>query len=478
MKIQSKLTILLLLLSSGVIIAAGIFSTISIDNYFRARIINEMTTQANEFEYVIRTFSDTDSLRYDHLKQLAHSANLRLTLIDNQGKVLFESELPESQLPTVENHLGRPEVREATTKEFGTNIRHSATINIDMLYLAKNIRTPLPAESGYSNVKFLRLGVPLTFVNEVMRDIQTKIIFTSAFVLFVVAAVTFFVSRRIAKPISTMATIAEEIRSGNLDKRIPVRTSDELGRLAESLNSMVDKLNEDISKLKKLERVRSEFLGNVSHELRTPIFAMQGMLETLLHGALDDKEVSRDFVERALKNAERLNTLLGDLIEISRIESGEMKMSFRYFDVNEFLSNIITEMKQFAEQKSISILYEKTGSSLSAFGDQERLKQAVINLIDNAVKYTQPKGTVTVSSFHSDGKIKIVVKDSGIGIAQEHLARIFERFYRVDRERSRESGGTGLGLAIVKHIIEAHGSHVEVQSEVGKGSEFSFELKS
>ncbi|MBI3194799.1 MAG: HAMP domain-containing protein, partial [Ignavibacteriae bacterium] len=386
------------------------------------------------------------------------------------------SELPESQLTNVENHLLRPEVQEALIKEFGTNVRHSTTINIDMLYLAKLIRLPFPPERGFSNVKFLRLGVPLTYVDEVMRDIQTKIIFTSVLVLLVVAAVTFFVSKRIAKPISTMATIAEDIRSGNLDKRIPVRNSDELGKLAESLNSMVDKLNEDISKLKKLERVRSEFLGNVSHELRTPIFAMQGMLETLLHGALDDKEVNRDFVERALKNTERLNMLLGDLIEISRIESGEMKMSFRYFDVNDFLSNIISEMKQFAEQKSISLQYEKT-SPLSAFGDQERLKQAVINLIDNAIKYTQPKGSVTVSSFQSDGKVKIAVKDSGIGIAQEHLARIFERFYRVDRERSRESGGTGLGLAIVKHIIEAHGSHVEVSSEIGKGSVFSFMLK-
>ncbi len=477
MRIQSKLTILLLLLSCGVVIAAGIFSFISIDKYFRTRIINEMTTQANEFEYVIRTFPDSDSLRYHHLQQLAHAANLRLTLIDDQGKVLFESELPESQLPTVENHLSRTEVQIALMKEFGTNIRHSATINIDMLYLAKNIRTPFPAESGYSLVKFLRLGVPLTFVNEVMREIQAKIIFTSAIVLLVVVAVSFFVSRQISKPISTMAKIAEEIRSGNLEKRIPVRTSDELGKLAESLNSMVDKLNEDISKLKKLERVRSEFLGNVSHELRTPIFAMQGMLETLLHGALDDKEVSRDFVERALKNTERLNTLLGDLIEISRIESGEMKMSFRFFDVNEFLSQIVTEMEQFSKQKNISLQLEQSAGNVSAYGDQERLKQALLNLIDNAIKYTQQNGTVTVSASQADGKTKLLVRDTGIGIAEEHQARIFERFYRVDRERSRESGGTGLGLAIVKHIVEAHGSHVEVKSIVGKGSEFSFELK-
>ncbi|MBI3190040.1 MAG: HAMP domain-containing protein, partial [Ignavibacteriales bacterium] len=320
MKIQTKLTILLLILSSGVIIAAGIFSTISIDNYFRTRIINEMTTQANEFEYMLRLFSDDDSLLYKHLQELARSAKLRLTLINANGIVIFESELVETKLSLVENHLHRPEIQEALKNGIGSNIRHSSTINIDMLYLAKIIQPPFPMSGDFSEVQFLRVGVPLTYVNDVMRDIQNKIIYTSFIVLVVVAVITLLVSRQIAKPITTMAKIAEEIRLGNLEKRIPVHSSDELGKLAESLNSMVDKLNEDITKLKKLERVRSEFLGNVSHELRTPIFAMQGMLETLLHGALDDKEVSRDFVERALKNTERLNMLLGDLIEISRIE--------------------------------------------------------------------------------------------------------------------------------------------------------------
>jgi two-component system phosphate regulon sensor histidine kinase PhoR len=240
---------------------------------------------------------------------------------------------------------------------------------------------------------------------------------------------------------------------------------------------MVDKLNEDITKLKKLERVRSEFLGNVSHELRTPIFAIQGMIETLLQGAIDDKEVNRDFLQRALHNTQNLNTLLGDLIEISRIESGEMKMSFRYFPVREFLVNVVADLQELARLKEIQLLLEDPGSTAEVMGDKERLKQVMVNLIENAIKYNKPGGRVVVSYRPSAGAVQVLVQDAGVGIPHEHLTRIFERFYRVDKERSREAGGTGLGLAIVKHIVEAHGSKVEVRSEVGKGSTFSFELR-
>jgi two-component system phosphate regulon sensor histidine kinase PhoR len=218
-------------------------------------------------------------------------------------------------------------------------------------------------------------------------------------------------------------------------------------------------------------------LGNVSHELRTPIFALQGMLETLLNGALDDRTVNRDFVQRALDNTQRLNTLLGDLIEISRIESGEMKMSFRYFDLSEFLEHIMEEMLPIARKNNLELLFTKFQEKIEVLGDKERLRQVMINLIDNAIKYTNAGGNITLSCERANDGVRIEVKDTGTGISQEHLPRIFERFYRIDKERSREAGGTGLGLAIVKHIIEAHGSKVDVQSEVTKGSTFSFSLK-
>jgi two-component system phosphate regulon sensor histidine kinase PhoR len=174
----------------------------------------------------------------------------------------------------------------------------------------------------------------------------------------------------------------------------------------------------------------------------------------------------------------RLNNLLTDLIDISRIESGEMKMSFRYFDLRDFLQNVLHELRPMAEQSGIRLFFEyESHAPVEVLGDKERLHEALNNLILNAIKYNNPNGEVRVSYDILDGAVRIVVADTGIGIAPEHLPRIFERFYRVDKERSRETGGTGLGLAIVKHIVEAHGSKVDVRSELGKGSAFSFTLR-
>ena len=477
MNIRTKLTLLLLVVSILVIATAGVMSTYLLDSYFESRIVEELTTQSREFESILRNCPMDQSTRYGRLQGISRAANLRLTLISGDGRVLFESELPEGELAGIENHRTRPEVQDALLHGTGTNARRSATLSIEMLYLARRLDSPPPPESGFADAAVLRIGLPLIQISSVLADIRGTIIIVSIAVMVIVLGISFVVSKRLARPIHEMAAIAEEIRSGSLEKRIPVLSHDEFGKLAESLNSMVDKLNEDIAKLKKLERVRSEFLGNVSHELRTPIFAMQGMLETLLHGALDDREVGRDFLQRTLANTERLNTLLGDLIEISRIESGDMKMSFRYFSLNDFLTQIHADSTVPAGQKDITVSLQLPEAPIDALGDRDRLKQVMVNLIDNGIKYTPQGGRITISVLKERDKVRISVADTGYGIAKEHLPRIFERFYRVDKERSREAGGTGLGLAIVKHIIEAHESTVEVESEPGKGSTFSFTLK-
>ena len=477
MKIRTKLIILLFTFSVCVIIAAGIFSAISLKSYFHSRFITDLGILTDQFEYLIRTLPKDKINSYDYFRRYAHTAKVRLTLISIDGKVIFESEVSEVQLQNIENHFYRKEIQDAYNKGTGTNTRKSATLDLDMLYYARSITEPLPGSCSFENTKFIRIGVPLTHVNEATADIRNKILVASIIVLIIITLLIFYISRKISQPIQEMEKIAAEVRAGNMEKRIPVRSSDEIGRLTETLNAMLEKLHEDINKLKKLETIRSEFLGNVSHELRTPIFAIQGMLETLLHGALDDPEARKDFVQRALANTQRLNTLLNDLIEISRIESGDMKMSFRYFTLNEFLKQIISEMEPAARQKGITLDAISNHENTDVYGDKERIKQALINLIDNALKYNKPGGKVVVSSRIAGGQAVISVEDTGVGIAPEHIGRIFERFYRVDKERSREAGGTGLGLAIVKHIVEAHGSKVEVQSKKGEWSKFSFSLK-
>lgn len=477
MSIRVKLTATLLIFALAVIASMGILSSLSLDNYFRDRIISELMTQSEEIEYLIRTSIKSDSSDYARLQTFAASARLRLTLISPAGSVLFESDLSHSRLSEIENHSDRDEIRIASKSGTGTSVRHSRTLNTDMLYFARRLDLPFPEKSGYEDAKFIRLSVSLTSVSDVMNEIHNKIIIIGSILLLFVLALALGLSTQLSKPIETMASYAEQISRGNYEVRLPLPRTKELRKLAETINGTLQKVEQDIIQLKKLERVRSEFLGNVSHELRTPIFTIQGLIETLLGGAVDDKTVNRDFLDRALQNTQRLNTLLTDLIEISRIESGEMKMSFRYFPINELLEQVRSEMEYAAEQKSIEISIQTKDKSPEVYGDRERLKQVFINLVDNSIKYSRSGSKVTLECDDLEDKVLLSVRDNGPGIAGEHIPRIFERFYRVDKERSRDEGGTGLGLAIVKHIVEAHGCRVDVRSELGRGTTFSFALK-
>jgi two-component system phosphate regulon sensor histidine kinase PhoR len=333
-------------------------------------------------------------------------------------------------------------------------------------------------DGGRLSGGFVRAAINIEDLATFSANVQRVIWAVGLLAIVILLLVSSQLAKRITEPIRRIAATADAIRDGDVRRRVHVTSTDEIGVLATGINDMAEKLGNDIEQLRKLERVRSEFLANVSHELRTPIFSIQGFLETLLDGAVDDPQVNREFLEKAHNHATRLNALLSDLIEISRIESGEMKMSSRYFPLREFLDQIVGEMQPQAARKSLSLSFEPTiPIDDKVFGDRERLKQAMINLIDNAIKYTEPGGSITVRASREGARAAIQVQDTGCGIPKEHHGRIFERFYRVDRARSREVGGTGLGLAIVKHIVEAHGGTVRVESEVGRGSSFTFSLK-
>jgi two-component system phosphate regulon sensor histidine kinase PhoR len=306
-------------------------------------------------------------------------------------------------------------------------------------------------------------------------------------ILIVTVAAGFFWvhAKRLVRPIADLVPQTTEITTSRLEvtNHGKHQVPEELRSLANAINQIGEKQERDYEAMEKLERVRSEFLANVSHELRTPIFAVQGFLETLLDGAVDDPAVNRDFLSRAHTQSDRLNALLNDLIDISRIESGEMRMSFRIFDIQPFLKDVVAEMNAIAEGKQIKLHFSanvKPSHEVEVFGDKERLKQVMINLTDNAIKYTETGGSVRVELYDKDPKdkeITVVIRDNGIGIPPEHIPRLFERFYRVNKDRSRSSpGGTGLGLAICKHIVEAHRGEISVESQPGKGSAFSVVL--
>ncbi|GAB4134233.1 MAG: hypothetical protein Fur0015_07360 [Ignavibacteriales bacterium] len=271
-------------------------------------------------------------------------------------------------------------------------------------------------------------------------------------------------------------TFAQKLINMEINTQSEIKFNDILQTFEETFQKLFEDKKSTINNLKKVELARTEFLGNVSHELRTPIFAIQGFIETLLNGAIDDKNVNKIYLEKAFKHTENLNNLLNDLIDISMIESGKMRMSFRYFNLYEFLSTIHSEHVNTATNKNLTLILECKNSGLMVYGDLNRLKQVMNNLIQNAIKYTD-EGEIKISASDFGNKVEISVKDTGTGIPKEDLTRIFERFYRVDKDRSRLAGGTGLGLAIVKHIIEAHNEKIQVESNLGEGTKFSFFLR-
>jgi two-component system, OmpR family, phosphate regulon sensor histidine kinase PhoR len=275
-------------------------------------------------------------------------------------------------------------------------------------------------------------------------------------------------------PLKDFQSTLQSIARGNTSLRVNLEKARVIRPIGELVNMVAGSMNEDLLRLKKLERFRSEFLGNVSHELRTPIFSIQGLLETLVNGAIDDASVNKNFLLRALANTERLNRLLEDLIDISRVESGELKLKFRFFDVVPLVRTVIGELQEKAAQQNISLTWNASESQFEAYGDKERIRQVLVNLVDNALKYSGPGASVTVTLRKNNDAVEITIADTGIGISPEHLPRIFERFYRIDKDRSRDAGGTGLGLAIAKHIVEAHHSTISAASSPGKGTQFTF----
>ena len=250
--------------------------------------------------------------------------------------------------------------------------------------------------------------------------------------------------------------------------------------IGEELTAWADTNDKEIARLKESERFRKQYLGNVAHELKTPIFNIQGYISTLLDGGLEDELINRKFLERAEKSIDRLINIVNDLDTISKLESSMNRLQMEQFDIVALAREIAEQAEMEADRKHIRIRVKGAGNLPSPFwvlADKHFIGQVLVNLIINSIHYGREGGTTNVRFRDMLDRILIEVEDNGQGIGKEDIPRIFERFYRTDKGRSREQGGTGLGLAIVKHIVEAHGEHVAVRSEPGVGTTFSFTLK-
>lgn len=244
------------------------------------------------------------------------------------------------------------------------------------------------------------------------------------------------------------------------------------------ISDYAEKKQQEIEELKRMEAFRREFIADVSHELKTPIFSAQGFVHTLLDGAVEDKKVRSKFLKKAAKSLDGLDILVQELLTISQMETGEIKMHYESFDIVDLVSEVFDQLEDKAKKKKINLEFEEDYEApVFVYADYQRIYQVIINLITNGIKYTKKDGAVKIGIKEIEKKIEVSVTDNGRGIPKEDLGRIFERFYRVEKSRSKNKGGTGLGLAIVKHIMEAHDSRIEVWSEPKVGSKFWFKLK-
>ena len=253
--------------------------------------------------------------------------------------------------------------------------------------------------------------------------------------------------------------------------------SNDLNNLNNEILAWAEDRKNEIEQLKKLEVYRREFLGNVSHELKTPIFNIQGYVLTLLDGGLEDPSINRNYLVRAEKSVDRMITIIDDLEAISQLETGELQIELERFEINVLLKDVIDSLEMKATAKGIILSTVDENKPIFVLADRFRIRQVFVNLLVNSIKYGKEYGETKVRFYDVGNNISIEVADNGIGITKEHLPRLFERFYRVDKSRSRDQGGTGLGLAIVKHIMEAHNQTITVMSTESVGTVFTFSLK-
>jgi signal transduction histidine kinase len=319
----------------------------------------------------------------------------------------------------------------------------------------------------------LRVVQPEPILFQLVREMQWTLLLGMVMALLLALVGSWIAAHKVTQPLQTITSSALNVGEGELDESIQVETrAAEIQDLAKSLDRASNSFREKIDELERLTRLQSEFIGNVSHEVRNPIFAISGYLEALGSPSLADAQ-RRRYADKALMNLQRLNNLFNDLIEIARLEYREDLIKPAVFDIQDLVDEVAEMLRPKATDKDLTLVVDNPRFMVEA--DRNRIRQVLVNLIDNAIAYTD-SGSVRCRVRRRLDKIRIEVVDTGKGIAEEHLDRIFERFYRVDPDRSRKSGGTGLGLSIVKQIIQAHGEQMHVESTLGRGTRFWFEL--
>ena len=588
MKIRSLKLKLIFSYILVIILAFGLFA-LFLDKNLEENSLRDLKTSLENQAQLIEsqlssvTISQAQTPVLESLVQdLSLKIKSRITIVDNIGQVLADSQKLLKDIPEMENHASRPEIKLALSGSTGEQMRYSSTLKMKMLYVA----VPIKSAKGISGV--LRLALPLTNVEKMLEGIRNAIIYSIIFALGLAIVLSILITSGIIRPINKIIDVSRKFSAGDFTHKINHDSKDEIGELADTLNKMAQDIEEkvravniqnqqlstifnsmiegvivtdkksrivsinpavekifgilkqgakgkfflelihnndiaeviatvikeaepvskeitliypihsifeinanpifesgsvngclvvihDITEIRRLETMRRDFVANVSHELKTPLTSIKGFVETLLEGALEDKENNRNFLKIIQEHADRLDSLVNDLLSLSHLESKGMVINKDKFNLSSLVKEVVAGFSSQLKNKGVEVI-SQLPQELLINGDKNRIEQVLVNLVDNAIKFNRDKGFIKIYHENSGGKINVVVEDSGMGIPQNDISRIFERFYRVDKARSRQLGGTGLGLSIVKHIVELHGGITGVESTEGLGSKFWFAL--
>ena len=436
---KKKINFQFMFISAVGILLTFCLSTVIFYELFKSEVVDELKTYAD-------VIKETQS--YDQILQGEYDPDvddLRITMIKKDGKVFYDSF---ADVKKMENHSNRQEVRQALKHGNGKAIRTSDTLDKNTFYYAVRL------DDG--NV--LRVAKESRSKWSVFIKVMPAILI----LIFVILAI----SKMLSDVLTKSLLLPIEQMSENLDHLEDITTYKEL-------MPFINTIQEQHKNILMNAKMRQEFTANVSHELKTPLTAISGYSELIQNGMTNEEETIR-FAGEIHKSAKRLLTLINDTIRLSQLDTSEQKVIYEAIDLYKIAEDCVNMLKFSAENHGITISIHGTNAYLE--GNKEMLEEVVYNLCDNAIRYNNEGGKVDVTVKPVKGKIYLCVEDNGIGISKEHQERIFERFYRVDKSRSKSTGGTGLGLAIVKHIIQQHGAHMELTSEKGKGTKIEIEF--
>lgn len=419
------------------------------------------------------------SLKY-LLKVYVDNTAAQIWFVNTEGYiVLTQKDFPELTIPN--NILSNMKLEGPGRVRLPDERQYKKVMQSDTIFREKGDFYGLFKETGQP---WLTIAKPLVYKGQIVGAIylmaampKIKEARTNVFRLFMISVLiailisivlVYIMSLRISKPLKEMNNIAKVIAGGDFKKRVNIESKDEVGQLARSFNQMV-------IELENLENMRRGFIANVSHELRTPMTSIRGFIEGILDETIPP-ERQNDYLVIVRDEAKRLNRLVNDLLDLARMESGEIKISYKDFNINELIRRCIIKLENFIVDKNLQIEANFGQEDLYVNADVDAIERVVINLMHNAIKFTGDGGIIKLSSWRQRGKIYVSVEDNGVGIDKEELPLIWDRFYKSDKSRSRDKTGTGLGLAIIKNIINEHKQEINVESELGIGTKFTFTL--